>query len=840
MLSTFHRPENVDDDDRLRGDPRRARGRSRCRSCCRSTPAPRAAPLRAPASARWGPIRVVEPRRLPRVPRARRRVRVPGLGLGRRAGGGERREAARARRARASTERPEVLGTFAELVTDRPGDRRARGRDVDGRPRRDPRPPRRPRRPRTATVTRGVRTAAAIADARGLTGAARPVAVRLSRGRRYHLGPSQRSGPTPPPAPATRRRATGPIDPIRELRSARARSRTVLHLRDARRGARRRRRGLRVPHVTRQLPDRALRPLRCRVPRPAPDALRSCTASTRTTTTRSTSARRASGSSTRCAAGSRRVGCSRPRPAAPRRRRDPRRRLRRRLPPRPAAGVRPARLAARGRRPGRARRRRGRGPRACSCTAGRSRSSTSSPTATTSRSSSRPSSTSSDPGRGAACDPPGAAARRTPAARHRQHRLARLLDREAPPLGRLSLPPALVPVRRAVAAPARGAHRLRGRRARHDGQPGELGVLDAQRARRLGRAASRGRLAVARVARPARRVHGVRLAPPARGSRALLRAVLRRAPDSPGVCDRAGDHDRTRRGPRRWDRRPRRRPASCCATASTWSCYEAGPTRSEAWPTAIVDAEGFTFDTGAHFITNRLATAIGVDEQCRTSSTTARRCGSHGRSYDYPSGLLTRPPLRRVRARRARRSDRRGPARLRGRAVPPRVRCRARRRDRARRSSRRGRARRRASCRPRWPTRSRAGSRRRSGLTLAAKLTHRAVAIGYCARGPPERQRLARLPRARDLDGLRAAWRREVADSIRLEQPGRVHHASAAAVRSACGSPGRQVPAAAVISTAPINVLPRLVEGTDALEPFRALPVPADGVREPAASRAAT
>jgi protoporphyrinogen oxidase len=33
---------------------------------------------------------------------------------------------------------------------------------------------------------------------------------------------------------------------------------------------------------------------------------------------------------------------------------------------------------------------------------------------------------------------------------------------------------------------------------------------------------------------------------------------------------------------------------------------------------------------------------------------------------------------------------------------------------------------------------------------------------------------------------------------------------------------GQQVPAAAVVSTAPINVLPRLVEGTDALEPFRA------------------
>ena len=50
-------------------------------------------------------------------------------------------------------------------------------------------------------------------------------------------------------------------------------------------------------------------------------------------------------------------------------------------------------------------------------------------------------------------------ARRAGARRHRQHRLARLPHRPPPALGRLPLPAPLVPVRRAVAAPARGDRR---------------------------------------------------------------------------------------------------------------------------------------------------------------------------------------------------------------------------------------------------------------------------------------------------------------------------------------------------------------------------------------------
>ena len=60
----------------------------------------------------------------------------------------------------------------------------------------------------------------------------------------------------------------------------------------------------------------------------------------------------------------------------------------------------------------------------------------------------------------------------------------------------------------------------------------------------------------------------------------------------------------------------------------------------------------------------------------------------------------------------------------------------------------------------------------------------------------------------------------EVADSVRLRSPVErinVSDGRAVGVRVA----GRDVPAAAVISTAPINVLPKLIDGTDALEPYR-------------------
>lgn len=71
--------------------------------------------------------------------------------------------------------------------------------------------------------------------------------------------------------------------------------------------------------------------------------------------------------------------------------------------------------------------------------------------------------------------------------------------------------------------------------------------------------------------------------------------------------------------------------------------YEAG-SRVAGMADSHHDPDGFSYDTGAHFITNRLATAVGVNSRCRT----VRRYGESvydtgGGVAGYPFGLLRNP-----------------------------------------------------------------------------------------------------------------------------------------------------------------------------------------------------
>src|SRR5262245_6360611 len=61
--------------------------------------------------------------------------------------------------------------------------------------------------------------------------------------------------------------------------------------------------------------------------------------------------------------------------------------------------------------------------------------------------------------------------------------------------------------------------------------------------------------------------------------------------------------------------------------------------------TTFSDPEGFTYDFGAHFITNRLAAAIGVGARCRTVESYGESVLVRGKSYGYPLGLLRVPRL---------------------------------------------------------------------------------------------------------------------------------------------------------------------------------------------------
>jgi len=57
------------------------------------------------------------------------------------------------------------------------------------------------------------------------------------------------------------------------------------------------------------------------------------------------------------------------------------------------------------------------------------------------------------------------------------------------------------------------------------------------------------------------------------------------------------------------------------------------------------DEDGFTNDFGAHFITNRLANAIGVGDQCKTVKYYGESVWVKGKSYSYPFGLLKIPKM---------------------------------------------------------------------------------------------------------------------------------------------------------------------------------------------------
>lgn len=229
------------------------------------------------------------------------------------------------------------------------------------------------------------------------------------------------------------------------------------------------------------------------------------------------------------------------------------------------------------------------------------------------------------------------------------------------------------------------------------------------------------------------------------------------------------------------------------------------------------DPSGFTFDTGAHFITNRLATATRVLDQCRNVERYGETVWLSGRGHDYPAGLLRVPRfLRSALLERGRRHTetpvsaadwfrREYGAALADEIAGPLVEAWS--------------GAPAADLSPAVADKIPGSIAATIGLALAARLTHRAVAIGYC-REAPQSANVWHVYPERGVATVCERLAADVADSVRLESPVECINVSdgrAVGVRVA----GRDVPAAAVVSTAPINVLPRLVEGTDVLEPFQ-------------------
>ena len=58
---------------------------------------------------------------------------------------------------------------------------------------------------------------------------------------------------------------------------------------------------------------------------------------------------------------------------------------------------------------------------------------------------------------------------------------------------------------------------------------------------------------------------------------------------------------------------------------------------------SYVDDRGFHYDFGAHFITNRLAAAVGIGGQCRDVPYYGESFLVRGKTHSYPFGLMTVP-----------------------------------------------------------------------------------------------------------------------------------------------------------------------------------------------------
>ncbi|MEO6655646.1 MAG: FAD-dependent oxidoreductase, partial [Pyrinomonadaceae bacterium] len=244
--------------------------------------------------------------------------------------------------------------------------------------------------------------------------------------------------------------------------------------------------------------------------------------------------------------------------------------------------------------------------------------------------------------------------------------------------------------------------------------------------------------------------------------------------------------------------------------------YEAGK-KIAGLATSFKDDEGFSYDFGAHFITNRLADAIGVGADCLTVKHYGERVWLDGKSYSYPFGLMAIPrmTLSGIKTKLAgnghvatsaadwfRKSY--GPV-LADEVALPLVEA--------------------------W---SGAGAEDLSaavgdslpgsiGKTLylkaASKFTGRAVACGYSR----EKEESASVYHVYPKDGVSTLCEKlaeGLGDSINLESPVEeiiVENEKVVAVKAK----GETREVSALVSTAPANILAKLVTGTNALEEFK-------------------
>jgi protoporphyrinogen oxidase len=227
------------------------------------------------------------------------------------------------------------------------------------------------------------------------------------------------------------------------------------------------------------------------------------------------------------------------------------------------------------------------------------------------------------------------------------------------------------------------------------------------------------------------------------------------------------------------------------------------------------DTDGFTYDFGAHFLTNRLAAATGISANCRDVPRYGETVWLDGKNYGYPFGLLRVPRFAASGATTQLKSfvsaddaesaedwfrSKYGRALADEVAVP---------------------------LTEAWSGASGAELSRSVGdsipgsiaktlfLKVAGKLTGRAVACGY-SREMPEKPSVWHVYPENGISTLCQKLAENLEDAIELSTPVEkiyVENERAIGVRAG----GKDVEAAAVISTAPVHVLPKLIEGSNKL-----------------------
>jgi oxygen-dependent protoporphyrinogen oxidase len=238
--------------------------------------------------------------------------------------------------------------------------------------------------------------------------------------------------------------------------------------------------------------------------------------------------------------------------------------------------------------------------------------------------------------------------------------------------------------------------------------------------------------------------------------------------------------------------------------------------RIAGFATTFRDSQGFSYDFGAHFITNRLASAVGVSGECRDVHYYGESVLLDGKPHSYPFGLI-RVPRFAVSALRRRISG------LRENSEPVSV------EDALRREY--GDVLAQEVAMPLVEAWSGAPASRLSPavlnklpasipqvllLRLASRFTNRAIAIGY-GRELPSSIRVWHVYPEGGLGLLCSHLATDLGDVIKLRSPVEAVVVESGRV-SGVRVKGRVEEVSAVISTAPVTALAKMVCGTDVLK----------------------